>query len=65
MNGDLETADIVRADVAYSLGPGTTVRKLEDAAGVDIWDLDAIITSEEVLESVCGEVDIDSMAAWW
>lgn len=49
VNGDLESAVIVRAEVARSLGPGATVRKLEDTATVEIFDLDAMTTAEEVL----------------
>lgn len=50
INGGSTAADVVKTEVMRSLGPEAKVRKLEDTATVEIRDLDAETTREEVIE---------------
>lgn len=55
VNGGAESADVVRVAVKRSLDPGASVTKLEDLAAIELRDLDAMTTSEEVIESLSRE----------
>lgn len=54
INGGSDSAEVVRAELVRSLGPEARVRKLENSSAVEIRDLDAETTRDEVLEAVGG-----------
>lgn len=60
IRGGAETTDVVRGVVERSLGSGATVTKLKDSATVELRDLDAMTTPEEVLEALSGEAGSES-----
>lgn len=57
VSGGTEAMSTVKAEVERSLGPGATVKRLEDLSPVELRDLDEETTAEEVREAVsacCG-----------
>lgn len=52
INGGNGPAETVKAEITRALGAGATVRKLENSSVVEIRDLDAETTKEEVLNAV-------------
>lgn len=51
INGGADSAEVIRAEMERSLGPGTAVRMAESLSPVEIRDLDGFTTKEEVLEA--------------
>lgn len=60
MNGGSDSADIVRAAVECSLGPEATITKLEDSAVIELLDLDAMASPDEVLEALARDTGVGS-----
>lgn len=56
VNGGSEAAEVVQKEFERSLGPDATIKKMVDTAAVELHDLDAIITPEEVLEALSREL---------
>lgn len=54
INGNNDSAEMVRAELMRSLGPEARVRKLGNSTAVEIRDFDAETTRAEVLEAVGG-----------
>lgn len=52
INGGADSAETVRAEITRSMGPNTSVRLLEDKSPVEILDLDAETTKEEVSDAL-------------
>jgi len=57
INGGAEAAEIVRREVARSLGPEASVRKTENVFKVELRDLDGMTTSEEIILAINREAD--------
>lgn len=61
LSGDAETMEAVRVEVQRSLGSGITVKKVENMAPIEIRDLDAETTKEELAETISSEYRVVSL----
>lgn len=52
INGSVDSAKCIKAEVEHSLGPTAKVRLADDTAPVEVRDMDELTTKEEILEAL-------------
>jgi len=58
VNGGPESADVVRTELEKSLGPGGSVRTLEQRILIELRDLDGVTTNEDITEALSRDFDV-------
>lgn len=63
INGDSNSAELVRAEVKRTLGPGSLVRKIKNSTEVELRDIDCMAITEEILDAISREIGTDPTGA--